>query len=219
MLTSSKKKKLLSALRSYHKKYLSDKFADLDESGTRLMINMFLTDILGYASIEEIKTEYMIRGTYADYVIQVKGERSFLVEVKAFSLNLSDKHLRQATNYGANEGIEWTLLTNGRNFDFYKIIFNKPIEIKKVFSIDLNDHLKLKEYAEVLQYLHRDFAPRKGLHNLWNRYLALEPSGICKFLYAKPVINFLKRGLKRKFKTKFESEEIVAALKKMLEKD
>ncbi|EKD49815.1 MAG: hypothetical protein ACD_63C00040G0001, partial [uncultured bacterium] len=153
MLTSSKKKKLLSALRSYHKKYLSDKFADLDESGTRLMINMFLTDILGYASIEEIKTEYMIRGTYADYVIQVKGERSFLVEVKAFSLNLSDKHLRQATNYGANEGIEWTLLTNGRNFDFYKIIFNKPIEIKKVFSIDLNDHLKLKEYAEVLQYL------------------------------------------------------------------
>ena len=64
------------------------------------MINSFLTDVLGYIPIEEVKTEYMIRGIYADYVIQTKGTRNFLVEVKALSLTLSDKHLRQAINYG-----------------------------------------------------------------------------------------------------------------------
>ncbi len=36
------------------------------------MINSFLTDILNYLSIEEVKTEYMIKGTYADYVVQLK---------------------------------------------------------------------------------------------------------------------------------------------------
>ena len=103
------------------------------------MINFFLTDVLGFQALDEVKTEYMIKGTYADYVVQLNGIRHFLVEVKAYSLELSEKHLRQTVNYGANEGIEWALLTNGRSFDFYKILFNKPIESRKVFSIDLTN--------------------------------------------------------------------------------
>jgi len=70
MLTASKQAKLLDSLKKYSKKYLHGKLTELDESGTRLMINEFLSDVLGYAPIEEIKTEYMIKGTYADYVIQ-----------------------------------------------------------------------------------------------------------------------------------------------------
>src|SRR5262245_50883319 len=139
MLTKSKKNKLLAALKSYKKTFLHEKLEQLDESGTRLMVNTFLTDVLGFTSIEEVKTEYMIRGTYADYVIQTKGIRHFLVEVKSFSLALSDKHLRQAVNYGANEGIEWALLSNGKQFDFYKILFQKPIDSKLVFSLNLCD--------------------------------------------------------------------------------
>ena len=66
MLTKSKKSKLLGALKTYNKKFLRGKLVELDESGTRLMINSFLTDVLGFAAIEEVKTEYMIKGTYAD---------------------------------------------------------------------------------------------------------------------------------------------------------
>src|ERR1700742_440601 len=123
MLTSSKRAKMLNALKAYKKKFLDKNLTELDESGTRLMINSFLSDVLGYLPIEEIKTEYMIKGTYADYVIQINGVQHFLVEVKALSLQLSEKHLRQTINYGANEGVEWALLTNGRQFDFYKILF------------------------------------------------------------------------------------------------
>ena len=122
MLTPSKLTKLQTAIKAYNKTYLHGKLTDLDESGTRLMINSFLTHVLGYLPIEEVKTEYMIRGTYADYVIQLNGTRHFLVEVKALSFALSEKHLRQAINYGANEGIEWALLTNGKCFDFYRIL-------------------------------------------------------------------------------------------------
>ena len=216
MLTPAKKRKLIIALKSYRKKYLGKKFANLDESGTRLMVNTFLTDVLGFISIEEIKTEYMIRGTYADYMIQIQGKRYFLVEVKALSINLSDKHLRQAINYGANEGIEWVLLTNGRTFEFYKILFNKPIESKQIFAIDLNETRQLNFQVEVLQYLHKESILKKRLDILWNKYLALETTNIAGLLYTKTVINFLKRELKKKFKNKFDDNEIIEAINTLL---
>ncbi|MBI5856795.1 MAG: type I restriction enzyme HsdR N-terminal domain-containing protein [Sphingobacteriales bacterium] len=216
MLTSSKKAKLLNALKSYAKKYLQGNVTELDESGTRLMINTFLTDVLGYVPITEVKTEYMIRGTYADYVIQLKDVRQFLVEVKALSFALSDKHLRQAINYGANEGIEWALLTNGKCFEFYKILFNKPIESRKVFSLDLSDQSQLKPCIEVIQYIHKDSVSNKGLNLLWNKTCALDPLNVAGLLLATPVTNFIKRTLKKKFKNKFSDEEIQASINRII---
>lgn len=217
MLNKAKHTKLLEASKKYCKQYMGGHITDLDESGTRLMINHFLTDVLCFAPIEEIKTEYMIRGTYADYVIQTKGMRHFLVEVKALSLSLSDKHLRQAINYGANEGIEWALLTNGRQFDLYRILFNKPIEWVKVFSIDLSDTSKLKESSELIQYLHKDSVNNKGMEVLWNKNTALDPKNIAGMLYAPPVVNYIKKSLKTKFKNKFSDEDIYSAISRLIQ--
>ena len=216
MLTKSKHRQLLVSLKKYNKQYLKKPINDLDESGTRLMINSFLTEVLGFAPIEEVKTEYMIRGTYADYVIQLKGVRHFLVEVKSLSFELSDKHLRQATNYGANEGIEWVLLTNGKNFDFYKILFNKPIEAIKVFSTDISETSSFKVAAEFLQYLTKTSVANKGLEILWKRCLALDPTTIARFLYDRPVLNFLKRTLKKKYKNKFTDQEICNTINRII---
>jgi len=96
------------------------------------------------------------QGTYADYVIQVNKERHFLVEVKALSFDLSEKHLRQTINYGANEGIEYALLTNGKEIEFYKILFDKPIDARRIFSIDLSDSSNFKNATDYLQHLHRE---------------------------------------------------------------
>lgn len=215
MLTTTKKAKLLNNLKSYSKKYMN-KMTELDESGTRLMVNHFLTDVLGFIPIEEVKTEYMIRGTYADYVIQTKGERQFLVEVKALSFALSDKHLRQAINYGANEGIEWALLTNGKVFQFYKILFNKPIESRKVFSFDLSDSGQFKECVEIMQYITKEGLANKGLAALWSKTCALDPVNVAGLLFNPAVTNFLKRTLKNKFKSKFADDEINASLKRII---
>lgn len=212
MLTKSKQRKLLVALKAYHKQYLKKLSPELDESGTRLMVNSFLTDVLGYTPIEEVKTEYMIRGTYADYVLQLKGIRHFLVEVKSLGINLSEKHLRQAINYGANEGIEWALLTDGRQFEFYKILFEKPIKEIQVFSIDLADYSKLKSNLEHLQYIHKLSVAGKGLNLLWDKCVALAPTTIAGLLQNKPVISFLRRSLKKKFKHKFSDNEVLNAL-------
>lgn len=216
MLTTSKKAKMLNALKAYKKKFLDLNLSELDESGTRLMINHFLSDVLGYSPIEEIKTEYMIKGTYADYVIQTSGVRHFLVEVKALSLQLSEKHLRQTINYGANEGIEWALLTNGRNFDFYKILFNKPIESRKIFSVDLTDSSTLKHSLEHLQYLHRDSVLKKGLKILWNRCEALFPENVAGIIYSKEVLGTIKKLIKSKHGEKCDDEEIIKTLDRIV---
>lgn len=216
MLTSSRKAKMLNALKSYKKKFLDRNLTELDESGTRLMINSFLSDVLDYLPIEEIKTEYMIKGTYADYVIQIKGVRHFLVEVKALSFDLSEKHLRQTINYGANEGIEWALLTNGRNFEFYKILFNKPIESRKIFSIDLSDGSRLKSSVEQLQFLHKDSIAKKGLKILWNKFEALFPENVAGILYSKAVVNTIRKLIKVKYGEKCDDEEILKTLQRIV---
>lgn len=216
-LTTAKRRKLLSALKQYRKNFLIGKSSELDESGTRLIINSFLTDILGFKSIEEIKTEYLIRGTYADYVLQVKGKIYFIVEVKQMGLELSPKHLRQVINYAVNEGIDWALLSNGKQFDFYKIIFSKPIDSRKVFSVDLSDENQLRTAVEYLQYLTKQLILKKGLENLWHKYSALEPSNIARLLYSKQIMNHLRRELRRTYKTKFGDEEIKYVLTRIIE--
>ena len=217
MLTPSKKSSLITSLKNYKKEFIKPELSELDESGTRLMINSFLTNVLGFKPIEEIKTEYMIKGTYADYVVQFEGSRHFLVEVKAYSIQLSEKHLRQTVNYGANEGIDWALLTNGHQFEFYKIIFNQPIEEKLIFSIDLSDeNIDIKQAVESIQYLHKDSISKEGLKNLWNKCEALDPSTIASIIYSQDVIAHIKKFLKKRFKEKCSEDDIVKSLNLLL---
>ncbi len=216
MLPTSKQRELLSNLKNYHKQYLKKLSPELDESGTRLMINAFLVEVLGYAPLEEVKTEYMIKGTYADYVVQLRATRHFLVEVKALGFELTEKHLRQAINYGANEGIEWALLTNGKQFDLYRIIFEKPISERKVFSIDLSNLDNLKDNLEVIQYLHKASVSNKGLDQLWAKCLALDPKTIAGLLHNTPIVNFIRKVLKKKYRHSFTEDEVSLSIDQVI---
>ncbi|MBK7971444.1 MAG: hypothetical protein IPK08_22290 [Bacteroidetes bacterium] len=139
-----------------------------------------------------------------------------MVEVKSLSLTLSAKHLRQTINYGANEGIEWALLTNGKQFDFYKILFQKPIEARLVFSFDLCEVTTLKNCVEIIQFLHKDSVMTKGLDKLWQKTIALDPKNVAGLLYAQPIKNFIRRSLNKKFRHKFTQEEIETAIDRII---
>jgi len=216
MLTALKQQKLLTALKTYRKHFLDGNIKELDESGTRLMINHFLSNVLGYKQIEEIKTEYMIKGTYADYVIQVNAKRHFLVEVKALSFQLSEKHLRQTVNYGANEGIEYALLTNGKNFEFYKIIFEQPISSRLIFAVDLSDATGLKNATTHLQHLHKESVVKNYFKPLWNKCEATDPYNIAGIICSDTVLKCIKKLIKTKYNEKCEDEIILAAVHKIV---
>lgn len=158
----------------------------------------------------------MIKGTYADYVIQVNKTRHFLVEVKALSFQLSEKHLRQTVNYGANEGIEYALLTNGRNFEFYKIIFEQPISSRLIFSLDLSDASTLKNAADHLQHLHKESVVKNLFKPLWNKCEATDPYNIAGIICSDPVLQCIKKLIKTRYNEKCDADIILGSVHKIL---
>ncbi len=203
-------------LKEYKKRYLQKRYGELDESATRIMVNSLLTEVLGYTELEEIKTEYQIRGEYADYVIQLARKKHFVVEVKAVQLDLSEKHLRQSIAYAANEGIDWIILTNGWQVEVYRMIFAKPIATKQVFKFNLNDTTDFKNACQLLILLTKKSVLKNDLNDFWHRFDALEPSNLAKNLYSIEVIRFLKKILKNKTGLTFDEQDILNSVHQII---
>jgi hypothetical protein len=216
MATKKQKQELYKKLQAYTKQYLRKQYKDLDESATRLMINSLLTNVFGYIELEEIKTEFRIRGEYADYVIQVNRKKQFIVEVKSIQLDLSEKHLRQSVNYAANEGVDWIILTNGKQVELYRVLFGKPITTRKIFDFDLSNTNELKNMSELLFLITKKSVLRDEIGHFWARFEALEPIKLSNHLYSNEVVRFLRKVLKSKTGLHFADEDILDSIHQII---
>lgn len=217
MPTQNQKDQFEKRLREYRKKYLTRKTNfELDESGTRIMVNYFLTEVLGYIELEDIKTEYNIRGEYADYVIQLARKKHFVIEVKSIQLDLNERHLRQSTSYAANEGIDWIVLFNGKQIQLYRVIFDKPISVHKVLEYDLADLSTMKYASEDLVYLSKLAIAKDELEGFWKRFNALTPENLSKHLYTLDVINCIRRKLRQSSNMTFSQDDVFEALHELV---
>lgn len=115
----------------------SAKARDVNESDTVTIVVDVLSEIFGYDKYAEITSEYAIRGTYVDLAIKLDGKLHLLVEVKAIGQTLDERHLKQAVDYAANQGVDWVVLTNGTQWRAYKVTFTKPIGQDLVMDLDL----------------------------------------------------------------------------------
>lgn len=212
MATEKQLQELRSKLKDYRRKYLKKAFSSLDESATRIMINNFLTEILGYQELEEIKTEYRIRSEYADYVIQLKRKKHFVVEVKSIGLDLSDKHLRQSLSYAANEGIDWVLLLNGREIQLFRVNFGKPVTTTLIYKLDLLDKDDFKRCPELLWNLTKKAVERGELEDFWKRTNALNPENLTKILYSEEIVKRLRNDLREQTGIYFQVEDVAESL-------
>jgi hypothetical protein len=220
MITEAQERRVEKALREYRKRYLMKKQnLELDESGTRLMINNFLTDVLGYTELDDIKTEYSIRGAYADYVIQLARKKHFVIEVKSIQLDLNEKHLRQSLNYAVNEGIDWAVLMNGRQIELHRVIFSKPVRSYKVFEFDLTDLSKMRTAANRIAYLTKHSAVKNELEEYWKRFDALTPENLTKQIYSAEVIGSVRRKLKKSTGIYFTPDEIADAVNRLISQE
>ncbi|MBP9852596.1 MAG: hypothetical protein QG629_850 [Patescibacteria group bacterium] len=210
MATEHQRVQLEKRLREYRKKNL--KKSDYNESATRIYVNEFLQNVLGYTFDEEIKTEYAIKGEYADYVIQLKRKKNFVVEVKAMSIDLNEKHLRQAQNYAANEGIDWIVLFNGRQLQLYRLLFTKPIRNQLVIDLDLGDLAQMRKASEQLLALTKHGVERDELENYWKRVDALTPASLLKTIYTEDVIRAVRLKVKKQSGISFNQDEILDAV-------
>lgn len=204
-------------LREFRKKYLTKKQnLEVDESATRIMVNSLLSTVLGYAELDDIKTEYNIRGTYADYVIQLARKKHIVIEVKSIQIDLSANHLRQAMGYAADEGIDWILLTNGRQVKLYKVIFAKPVTRHLVFEYDLTDLSTLKKAAQDITYISKASILKGELSDYWKRFDALTPVSLIKAIYTDDVIRAIRLRLKKNSGINFGQLDVADAVQELL---
>jgi len=213
MATERQQQQFEKNLREYRKKYLTKKQnLEVDESATRLMVNYFLTDVLGYAELDEIKTEYAIRGEYADYVLQLKRKKHFVIEVKSIQIDLNERHLRQSLSYAANEGIDWILLFNGRQVQLYRVIFAKPIDVHKVFEFDLLNLSTVRTASHHLINLSKRAVEKGELEDYWKRFDALTPANLIKQMYSADVVNCVRKRLRQASGINFGNDDVLNAL-------
>lgn len=216
MATQKQITDLKEAVKIYKRKYLRKEFSKIDESGTRIMVNSFLTDVLGYKELEEIKTEFRIRGEYADYVVQLKRKKHFVVEVKSIQLDLNNKHLRQSLNYAANEGIDWILLLNGRQVELYRVNFGKPIGSTLIYSINLMDSDDFKKCPEQLWFLTKTAVSRGEMEEFWKRTNALQLENLAKIIYSEEIVRKIRNDLKVRTGIYFQIEDVTGALYELI---
>ena len=211
------KERLVKGVKKFQPILAKAQAADINESDTVTIITDMLCYIFGFDKYENITSEFAIKKTYCDIAVKVDGKVPLLIECKAAGLDLKDDHVRQATNYSADSGIEWVVLTNGMHWKVYKIIFAKPVDKQLVYEFRIDEiNTKKQGDLEMLYYLCLESfsktskATLDDLHaqkQVLNRYI------IGQVMLTGPVVDSVRRALKKLYpEIKVDNEDLSAII-------
>lgn len=186
-------------------------------------LNAFFESLMGYDVLTHISREHAVHGVgdteYCDFAVQIGEDESsapnMLVEIKRVNIDLSSKHIKQASSYAINCGCEWVLLTNGKEWRLYHIAFGKPPQIQLINSWNLmtGEPASLAEYFELVGYRN---LKKSGLSKLWVKSNVLTTQNILKTILSEDSINLLRRKLKRSTDVTVTPEEIIGSVRRLL---
>ena len=146
--------RLVSEIPKFQKVLKTASDRDINEADTVTIVSDILADVCGFDRYLEITSEFAVRNTYCDLAVKIDDEAKYLIEVKAIGISLKENHLRQAVNYGANQGIHWVILTNGIVWNIYKLRLDKAVNFDLVCEINFLDvNPRKKEDQEILYLL------------------------------------------------------------------
>ena len=127
-------------------------------------ISAIVDPLLGYLgwdvqNVFEVKKEYKVPGTvgnqYVDIALMIEEKPRVLIEVKALTKILQEKDERQGLVYAFNSGIEWCVLTNGREIRVYNPLLSSKGTPKEKMVLRLS-YLHFIKNKELLQLLSRE---------------------------------------------------------------
>ena len=191
------------------------KARDLNESDTVVIITDILTEVFGYEKYLEVTSELAIRGTYCDLAVKIGEKFHFLIECKAVGTDLKDVHLRQAIGYGANKGIQWIVLTNGVEWQLYRLRFEQPIAWDLVDRFDLlSGSMKDQRFLDSLYLLSREGVEKGAREDLYEKIQCVNRFVVGNILLSEPVVSAVRRELRKLADgIRIEDEEIVALIR------
>ncbi len=191
---------------------------NINEAETSLRISKFFEDVLGYDIFEEISKEHMIKDRYVDYAIKLEGRIEYLVEVKQGGIKLREKHIEQASNYAANSGVEWVVLTNGRFWLLYHLTFDEGIQSDLVWSVDvLEDNPKVS--APKIALLHKKSVSKGELDDYLVKLETLSPKSIIEGIFQEDTLKLIAKHLRQVSGVRVDEQDLADNIKKMLSKE
>ncbi|MCI5168314.1 MAG: hypothetical protein D3903_20040 [Candidatus Electrothrix sp. GM3_4] len=152
----------------------------------------------------------------ADYILSVDNEDMLVVEAKKAGMRLQNKHIFQATSYGAYSGIKWALLTNLQTWQLYYISTQEKIEENLVFSIDLTGDLGQEDFEKLILISRYCISKKRMLEKLRDEVNALRPENIINAIISEEVINKIRLTIKRDTGCNVVNEKIQQTLEKIL---
>lgn len=188
---------------------------DVSEADTVTLVKDLAAEALGYDKYADLTSEHSIRGTYCDLAIKVDDKLAMLVEVKAIGISLEDRHVKQAIDYAANQGVEWVVLTNSIIWRLYHVLFSKPIDKKLIAEVDLTALDCKDEGQQELLYLFTKEGFKRGAQaemrdrkDATSRYVLS-----ALILQNESVLNVIRRELRRVVEVNVDEEHIAHVLR------
>ena len=199
--------RIKSGLRTFTKILQDARNADRSEQDTVTIVTDMLAAIFGYDKYSELTGEYAIRGTYCDLAVKIDGKIKYLIEVKAVDKSLKENHLRQATDYAAKEGIEWVALTNGVEWQAYRMIFEQPVSYEHVFTMNLLEGGS--DLVEMVYMLSREGITKQALDEYHEQRQILNRHLVSAVVLSEPILKAIRRELRKMSpKMKIDPEDI-----------
>lgn len=188
---------------------------DVSEADTVTLVKDLLSELCGYDKYSELTGELAIRGTYCDLAVKLDDKIVQLIEVKAIGLTLNERHLKQAVDYAANQGIEWVILTNAVQWQLYHVVFAKPIDKRLVLEVDVTDLDPRKDdHLERLFPLTKEGVTKGVPAAIRDRQDATSRFLIAALLlHNDTVLNVLRRELRRVVDVNVSNEEVAEVLR------
>ncbi|MBK1642455.1 stress protein [Chromatium okenii] len=182
-----------------------------NESNTRMILDRILIDVFGY-SMDEVKAEQKIQGRKADYVLAIDGVDVIVGESKRAGLTLRDKHIFQATSYGAYSGIRWALLTNLSTWQIYHISTQNIVDATLVFSVDLLPDIRVEDCERLLLMTRFGMAQPEALEQYWREVNALTRDSLIQAILTEDVVNSIRTVIKRDTGCDFDNDTVQQVL-------
>ena len=171
---------------------------DVNESDTVSIIKDMLADVFGYDKYLEVTSEFAIRGTYCDLAIKVENKVEFLIEAKAIGLELKEGHLRQAIEYGANNGVPWVILTSGMIWRIYKIRFEQPINYSLVCEFNFAElDAKNEEHLDKLYIVCKEGLIKDAREEFHEKILTVNRFVLGALILGDEVVGVIRRELRK----------------------
>lgn len=191
------RERVMAAVKKYQKPLADLVARDANEGDTRLLVTDILCDALGYDKYEDLTTEYQVKVDFADYGVRIDKQLEVFIEVKRCAQVLNQKHLHQVQSYAVNEGVEWMVLTNGRNWQLWHMAPGLPVLMDMVLDIDLLSDDPVAKKADTMFYLSREAFKHKAVDELWKQRAATSAKVITKIIMSDKIIEDIRKELRR----------------------